>query len=180
VTIRKFPDKDLNLPPLKKKGRLRRKVLIGFLVLLAYYFVIPPFVWPVRGPITSGYFFRLAPDAGIFPGLEMHSGCDIAVPRGSSVRASKGGTVVDAGFSKGAGNYLVLEHWLGFSSFYAHLDRVTVAKGQYVFKWQEVGKSGSTGRSTGPHLHLEVRFLGMRLPPELLCLFDSLRRWVGL
>ncbi len=155
----------------KKRHRIGKALL----ALALWYFLFPPFVKPAKGAISSGFFFRMAPEARIFPELEFHSGIDIAARSGETVIASKGGEVVYAGYGPGGGNQIVIRHWLGFETYYAHLSEINATVGQYVWKWQKIGEAGSTGRSTGPHLHFETRFLGMKLPPELFLLIDDIR-----
>jgi murein DD-endopeptidase MepM/ murein hydrolase activator NlpD len=163
---------DAGLKPPRKKRRLVLRVILA---IALWYLLVPPFVRPAKGSISSGFFFRVAPEARIFPELEFHSGIDIAAPSGSPVVASKGGEVVYAGYGAGGGNQVVIRHWLGFETYYAHLSRIDVAPGQYVWKWQKIGEVGSTGRSTGPHLHFETRFLGIKIPPEIVLLIDEVR-----
>ncbi|KUJ67572.1 hypothetical protein ACZ90_27405 [Streptomyces albus subsp. albus] len=91
-----------------------------------------------------------------------HSGQDLVVPTGTSVKAAHAGTVVKAGPNGGGdgpayGNAIVIRHWNGMYTQYAHLSHIKVHVGQPVAKGQEIGLSGSTGNSTGPHLHFEVR-----------------------
>jgi murein DD-endopeptidase MepM/ murein hydrolase activator NlpD len=156
----------------RKLRRLAAKILLG---LAAFWLLLPPFVYPVRGPITSTFFIRQAPDERIFMSLELHSGLDIAAPHGTVVRAAKSGIVRRAGYSESAGNFVEIRHWLGFSTYYSHLSSISVGDGQFRLKWRPLGRIGSSGRSTGPHLHFEVRWLGFRLPPRPFLLFSGLR-----
>ncbi|MCM2426955.1 M23 family metallopeptidase [Streptomyces sp. RKAG337] len=86
-----------------------------------------------------------------------HSGQDFVVPTGTQVRAVHGGTVVDAGWGGAYGNNIVIKHGNGTYTQYGHLSKIEVSVGQTVSTSQEIGKSGSTGNSTGPHLHFEAR-----------------------
>ncbi|GAB2573732.1 hypothetical protein GCM10027168_03410 [Streptomyces capparidis] len=86
-----------------------------------------------------------------------HSGQDFAVPTGTPVRAVHAGVVVTAGWGGAYGNNIVVRHANGLYSQYAHLSRIAVAPGQHVGVNQEMGRSGNTGNSTGPHLHFEIR-----------------------
>lgn len=86
-----------------------------------------------------------------------HSGQDFVVPTGTQVRAVHGGTVVEAGWGGAYGNNIVIKHWNGTYTQYGHLSKLEVSVGQTVSTSQEIGKSGSTGNSTGPHLHFEAR-----------------------
>ncbi|MYS68006.1 peptidoglycan DD-metalloendopeptidase family protein, partial [Streptomyces sp. SID5473] len=86
-----------------------------------------------------------------------HTGVDFAVPTGTSVRSIGPGTVVSAGWAGAYGNEVVVQHTDGTYSQYAHLSSLSVSAGQSVDGGQQIGLSGSTGNSSGPHLHLEVR-----------------------
>ncbi|MCZ4101121.1 M23 family metallopeptidase [Streptomyces sp. SID13666] len=86
-----------------------------------------------------------------------HSGQDFVVPTGTQVRAVHGGTVVEAGWGGAYGNNIVIKHGNGTYTQYGHLSKLEVSVGQTVSTSQEIGKSGSTGNSTGPHLHFEAR-----------------------
>ncbi|MDR6225489.1 M23 family metallopeptidase [Desmospora profundinema] len=108
------------------------------------------FQWPVTGQITSGYGWRNG---------SMHTGIDIwnQQRENNVIKAAKGGTVVRAGYAGGYGNLVVLDHGEGWTTYYAHLSRITVAKGNRVEQGSGLGYMGSTGNSTGVHLHFEVR-----------------------
>jgi len=172
--IKRINTFEANASEVKTKRVLRK----GLLILLLYYLIIPPFLFPVRGAVTSGYSIRIAPESVFLPNLELHPAMDIAVQQGTMVRAAKSGRVASAGYHKTAGNYVLLRHWLGFSTFYGHLESDNIADNQFVFKGFPIGKAGSTGRSTGPHVHFEVRWFGMPLPPNIFCIFDSIRSWI--
>ncbi len=105
-------------------------------------------LWPVSGRITS-YF---GPRWGSF-----HTGIDISAPTGTQIAASRGGRVVFAGWRGSYGNLVIVDHRDGKTTWYAHLSRFAVGTGAWVERGQTLGFVGSTGRSTGPHLHLEVR-----------------------
>ncbi len=114
-----------------------------------------PFLMPVDGSRTSGFGSRVDPitkKAGAF-----HSGVDIAAPTGTPILAALKGIVVSAESSGGYGNLVILEHENGLFTYYAHQSRMTARKGQELERGQVLGYVGSTGRSTGPHLHFEVR-----------------------
>jgi murein DD-endopeptidase MepM/ murein hydrolase activator NlpD len=89
--------------------------------------------------------------------INTHSGQDFVVPSGTSVRAAHTGTVVTAGWGGAYGNNIVIKHGSQLYTQYGHLSKIGVHLGQHVITGQEIGKSGSTGNSTGPHLHFEVR-----------------------
>jgi len=95
-----------------------------------------------------------------------HNGVDFGSGRGTEIYAAGNGRVVLSEFNSSFGNYIVIEHNDGQSSSYAHLDKLSVAKGDKVSKGQIIGYSGSTGRSTGPHLHYEVRVNGTPVNPQ--------------
>jgi murein DD-endopeptidase MepM/ murein hydrolase activator NlpD len=98
-------------------------------------------------------------------GTEAHPGIDIAVPTGSIVRAAAGGRVADAGQDPEYGWFVLLQHADGYQSMYGHLSRRLVATGDSVTPGQVIGLTGSTGRSTAPHLHFEIRRQGASLDP---------------
>lgn len=100
--------------------------------------------------------------------IHTHSGQDFVVPSGTSVRAAHTGTVVTAGWGGAYGNNIVIKHGAHLYTQYGHLSKIGVHVGQKVITGQEIGKSGSTGNSTGPHLHFEVRttpFYGSSVEP---------------
>lgn len=123
---------------------------------------------PLKNPlpgaaISSRYGTRIDPFNGR---TAMHGGIDFKAPRGSVVRASGSGVVVSAGRNGGYGKVVEVKHRDGLVTRYAHLSRISVKEGQRVDAGQIVGKVGSTGRSTGPHLHYEVRSGGKTRNPE--------------
>jgi murein DD-endopeptidase MepM/ murein hydrolase activator NlpD len=109
--------------------------------------------WPTSGYISSPFGPRVQPITGL---PEFHTGVDISTPTGTPVRATANGIVTFAAFAGGSGNLVVLEHGFGYSSFYAHNSRILVHTGQVVKRNDVISLSGSTGNSTGPHLHYEV------------------------
>lgn len=107
------------------------------------------YLWPTKGVITSGFGWRWG---------RMHQGIDIAAPIGTPIYASASGTVVDAGWTDGGyGNLVTIKHDDGSSTLYGHNNRVLVHEGQQVEQGQLIAEMGSTGRSTGPHSHFEIR-----------------------
>lgn len=125
---------------------------------------IPPkYVWPVHGGHqTSGFGSRNAPTAGASTN---HKGVDWAVPTGTSVCASSGGTVTKAGWGSGYGYVVYIDHPDGRQTRYGHLSRVLVSVGQKVNRGDRIALSGNTGVSTGPHLHFEMRINGTPVNP---------------
>jgi len=113
-------------------------------------------VWPVAGPVTSGFGSRWG---------RMHEGIDIAVGSGTPVHAAAAGTVVYAGWLSGYGNIVVIDHGNGLSTAYAHNSSLIVGQGAVVGTGFVVALSGSTGHSTGPHVHFEVRVNGTPVDP---------------
>ena len=115
------------------------------------------FLRPVRGPLTSGFGERWG---------RQHQGLDFGASTGTPVGAAGRGTVVAAGWNSGGyGNLIVIQHRLGFQTWYAHLSAVHVTTGQSVGGGTRIGSVGSTGHSTGPHLHFEVRHNGTPVDP---------------
>jgi murein DD-endopeptidase MepM/ murein hydrolase activator NlpD len=97
---------------------------------------------------------------------EFHPGIDIAAPDRTPIRASKAGVVIFAGWYGGYGNLVVVSHGGGLSTAYAHQSSIAVSQGQNVSQGQVLGYEGSTGYSTGPHLHFEVRLDGVPQNPR--------------
>lgn len=114
--------------------------------------------WPVNGTskanITSPYGYRVHP---IFGDQRFHSGIDISAGSGTTIVAADAGTVLTAVYSSSYGNYVVISHGNGSSTLYAHMSSMAVSAGQSVTKGQTIGYVGSTGWSTGPHCHFEIR-----------------------
>lgn len=119
-----------------------------------------PTVWPVRGPVTRSFASPGTPTTPYHPGI------DIAAPTGAPVLAAGDGTVVFAGTDPEYGNLLILEHGLGLESRYGHNTRLNVRVGDRVTRGQPVATVGSTGNSTAPHLHLEIRKDGVAVDPR--------------
>jgi len=113
--------------------------------------------------ITSSFGVRIHPTLGR---PIKHNGVDFGSGRGAEVYAASSGKVVLAQYNGAYGNYIIIEHTDGTSSVYAHLDKITITKGSPVKKGQIIGYTGSTGRSTGPHLHYEVRIKGIPVDPK--------------
>lgn len=118
--------------------------------------------WPVFGTITSPFGYRRNPFNG---SPDFHQGLDIAAPMGTTVTAAAAGTVISAGWYGGYGNYILIDHGGGMATGYGHLSQIFVSVNQQVQKGQAIGAVGSTGMSTGPHLHFEVRINGKATDP---------------
>ena len=117
----------------------------------------------LRRPLPPGTY-RLSSPFGMRWG-RMHNGVDWAAPRGTRVGAADGGTVTFSGYRGAFGNLIIINHGGGIETYYAHLNRRLVRTGEQVFQGQHIGDVGSTGRSTGPHLHFEVRVHGVPQNP---------------
>ena len=123
------------------------------------------YVWPCPSSrlITSEYGYRIHPIQGT---KKMHTGIDIGAKSGTDIVASAGGTVIMAQYYGGYGNCVIVDHGGGVSTLYAHMSKIGVSNGQKVSAGQSIGKVGSTGNSTGPHLHFEVRINGNTQNPR--------------
>jgi murein DD-endopeptidase MepM/ murein hydrolase activator NlpD len=121
------------------------------------------FKFPVEiGRITSSYGTRVSPISG---SLHVHEGIDIGAPSNTPVLAARDGKVAIRGTDKTLGNYIVLSHGNGYNTIYGHLSAFEVDQGREVKAGEVIGRVGSTGQSTGPHLHFEVRKEGQSLDP---------------
>lgn len=120
------------------------------------------FIWPVNGVITSPYGYRTHP---IFGSTIYHSGMDIGVDYGTPVHAADSGVVVEAGWISGYGYAVIIDHGNGLSTLYGHNEALNVSSGQSVSQGQVIAYAGSTGNSTGPHVHFEVRSNGDPVDP---------------
>jgi len=119
-------------------------------------------VWPVSGRISSRYGYRPSPFTGV---RQFHNGIDIVAAKGTRAGAAMDGRVADAGFNTVYGNYVILSHADGYQTWYAHLDKILVTKGQYLYQGAAVGLVGNTGVSTGTHLHFSVFRYGKAIDP---------------
>jgi len=122
-----------------------------------------PSIWPVRGFITSSFGFRTSPITGR---RQLHEGLDIANRSGTQVVAPANGTVIYQGYQGGYGRTVKIQHGYGYVTLYGHLSKYEVKKGQRVKKGDIIGYVGNSGRSTGPHLHYEVRVNGVPTNPR--------------
>lgn len=122
-----------------------------------------PFAMPVRGTrMTSAFGYRRDPITG---GRRLHAGQDFGGDRGTPITATADGVVITAGRQSGYGNMVVIRHDFGFETRYAHLSSIAVREGQRVSRGDRVGGMGNTGRSTGVHLHYEIRVNGTPINP---------------
>ena len=121
-----------------------------------------PSIWPARGIVTSGFGWRLSP---LGDGNELHPGTDIAYAMGAPVVATADGEVVVSGPAGGYGNLVQIDHGNGITTLYGHNSELAVTAGQKVKKGQVISYAGSTGRSTGTHVHYEVRVNNTPIDP---------------
>ena len=112
--------------------------------------------------ISDDYGMRMHP---ILKVEKFHNGVDLAAPSGSPILAAYDGDVVSAGYSSSMGNYIMIDHGDSLITIYMHASSLNVSTGQSVSKGQKIGAVGSTGRSTGPHLHFSVRKDGNYVSP---------------
>jgi murein DD-endopeptidase MepM/ murein hydrolase activator NlpD len=120
---------------------------------------------PVEGKLSSNFGTRINPITK--KSTSFHSGIDFAAPLGTPVHSAEGGTITKAEFNKsGYGNLIIVQHSENLTTYYGHLSKISVKINQKVNKGQFIGEVGSTGNSTGPHLHFEVRSGGIALDPN--------------
>jgi murein DD-endopeptidase MepM/ murein hydrolase activator NlpD len=125
---------------------------------------IRPAIWPVFGRLESGVGGRRNPFGG--RGFEYHEGQDIDALYGTPVQVAASGKVTIAGWQRGYGKVVYVDHGNGLSTRYGHMSEIDVTVGQTVTQGQRIGLVGSTGRSTGPHLHYEVRINNQPVDPK--------------
>lgn len=123
-----------------------------------------PFCWPAPSytRISDDYGNRIHPTLGV---QQFHNGIDMAAPNGSPILAAESGTVIAAAYSSTMGNYIMINHGNGLYTIYMHASALYVSTGQTVTRGQKIAAVGSTGRSTGPHLHFSVRRNGAYVNP---------------
>ncbi len=122
-------------------------------------------IWPARGPISSPFGYRSNPFTGV---RTFHAGMDIVVNTGTPVKTIMDGSVSDTGYNGVFGNYIIVTHGEGYQTLYGHLSAVGVKKGQSISQGAVIGRSGNTGYSTGPHLHLGLFKKGTAINPAKL------------
>lgn len=132
------------------------------------------YLWPLDGcyVITSFFGPRIHPVTGL-PGN--HLGTDVRAAYGTTIRAARGGTVITSAYNSSYGNYVVVDHYDGVTTLYAHMSSRSVSVGQAVSQGQELGKVGSTGSSTGNHLHFEIRVNNVR--QDAINYYPNLNLW---
>jgi murein DD-endopeptidase MepM/ murein hydrolase activator NlpD len=121
------------------------------------------FIWPVVGPITSPFGYRMDP---VMHQYWLHAGIDIGVGYGTPIHAAAAGTVILTGWVNGYGNTTVIDLGDGITNLYAHQERIIVHEGETVSQGQVIGYVGATGWATGPHLHFEIRVNGKPINPQ--------------
>jgi murein DD-endopeptidase MepM/ murein hydrolase activator NlpD len=121
-----------------------------------------PSIWPIQGWVTSGFGFRNSPFTGL---IQMHEGLDISNQVGTPVIAPADGIISDIGNDLALGKLLVISHGFGMITRYAHLNKVLVRIGQKVKRGEKIAEIGMSGKTTGPHLHYEVRLDGVPVNP---------------
>jgi murein DD-endopeptidase MepM/ murein hydrolase activator NlpD len=163
---------------LRRRRPIAARIAAFIAIVLALQIALPPLAWPVLGPVTSAFFFRHKPDSASPLAFEFHRGLDIAAASGTLVLPTAPGVVVETGSSSDLGNYVRVRHLFGLISTYGHLSKIDAAPGRVLlFRGLAVlGEVGSTGRSTGPHLHFALQWGGLLLPPRIFLVFHSLRR----
>lgn len=122
-----------------------------------------PSIWPTKGWITSGFGYRTSPFTGL---RELHRGLDIAGRAGTPILAPADGRVRTAQNHRGLGKMVIVRHGYGVESLYGHLSEILVEPGQRIKRGERLGLMGSTGRSTGPHLHYQVNVNGVAVDPR--------------
>lgn len=150
---------------LEKEIKIREKSmseLIEYLEDRRSLFMATPSLWPARGFITSDFGWRRDPITGV---TEFHEGIDISSPYGTKVVAAAEGVVIESGSDAGYGKVVVIDHGYGIVTRYAHLSASYVPVGKKVKKGEVIGAVGNSGKSTGPHVHYEVRIDGVPINP---------------
>lgn len=171
VMASSFPVENIDLPPSAnqflnpgdavKEENIRQSVFRQYIPQKLWE---TPFILPVTGGVTSPFGVARSYNGG--PVGSHHSGLDIAVDAGTAVRAAASGRVAYAGDLYARGLTVIIDHGLGVFTGYSHLSRIDVAVGQDVRQGQQVGAAGSTGLSTGPHLHWELVAAGQNVDPS--------------
>jgi len=119
-------------------------------------------IWPIRGPISSNFGYRPNPFTGI---RQFHNGLDIVGPLNMEVKAAMDGRIAETGYSSVYGNFIIMTHPESYQTLYAHLNAIKVRQGQTITQGTTIGLLGSTGYSTGPHVHFGVFKNGKAIDP---------------
>lgn len=143
-------------------GKREKAALEKFLEEQKTLLASTPSIWPTKGWLSSGFGYRTSPFTGQ---KEFHKGIDISARLKAPIIAPANGIVVFVGWDHGYGKSIIISHGHGIKTRYAHLQKALVKKGQYVKRGDTIALVGSTGRSTGPHLHYEVHVNGMAVNP---------------
>lgn len=159
-------DMRLNIGRMKKKTTLLeeslhelKEYIQGKKILLAY----TPAIWPTRGWVTSRFGYRLSPFTGL---REFHQGLDISTQMGTPIISPADGVVVRVGMQGGYGKMITIDHGYGCTTRYGHVSKAMVKVGSRVKRGQVIAAVGTTGRSTGPHLHYEIHKNGLPVNPK--------------
>ena len=163
TTLRAYNTKTLDLIQEAKGVGTRLEDVYHFNADAEYFWTAVPTVPPVRGWVTSDFGVRRSPLSGH---RQLHEGIDIASAYGSPVAASGDGVVTFAGRGGGLGKKIVVDHGYGLATVYGHNSEIVVREGDRVTRGQLIARVGSTGRSTGPHLHYEVHINGVPVDPR--------------
>lgn len=118
---------------------------------------------------ASGFGWRRDP---VYGGRAFHRGCDFTAPTGTDIYATGNGRVIFAGWKQGYGNCIIIDHGFNYCSLYAHMSKIISREGQAVHRGEVIGLVGSTGKSTGPHLHYEVHFKNEPVDPKNFYFLD--------
>ncbi|MDQ7031511.1 MAG: M23 family metallopeptidase [Desulfonauticus sp.] len=152
--------KQLNIQAQLEK--IRQKQLLTLLKDKQAILASTPSIWPAQGWVSSGFGYRISPFTGQ---REFHKGLDISGPVGTPIIAPANGEVIFVGHNGGYGLSIVINHGNGITTRYAHLQKSLVKKGDKVKRGEIIAYMGNSGRSTGPHLHYEVRINGLPVNP---------------
>lgn len=145
-----------------KLEEFRQEELMDVLRTNQGFFASTPSIWPAEGWVTSDFGYRRSP---FTDRREFHKGLDIAGPTGTPIYATAKGKVLSAGKDGAYGLTVAIDHGAGIVTLYAHMQRINIKSGQEVSRGELVGYIGNTGRTTGPHLHYEVRLNGIPVDP---------------
>jgi murein DD-endopeptidase MepM/ murein hydrolase activator NlpD len=146
---------------LNKDEQISQKLQKSNETLTRFVDSIPTFV-PAAGEITSDFGRRKHPITKV---TKNHNGVDIDAPKGASIKASAAGEVIYSGYSSGFGYHIIINHGNGYETTYAHCSKLIAKKGNFIDKGEKIALVGSTGLSTGPHLHFELKVNGTAVDP---------------